>query len=260
MHLFWNVARYEFRMAFRRKGTWLAFGLLIMFYGVSGLSGRMSLGSGDLVTQNSLWDLAAQMAFSLNLFIPVIAGISAADRLVRDHRLGVDELLHSTPLKQGTYLAGKYCGVLLSLLIPEFLLFLVLGLVEVTLGAPVILLGMLLVTFLAMGVPAIAFVTAFSLACPTVIPLRVYQVLFTGYWFWGNYLNPAVFPTIAGSLLTVNGRIAMEGWFSRFLGNDRGLMSYTSSDVFINLGLLAFLAAAALVAAGQVLAWRQRRA
>jgi ABC-type transport system involved in multi-copper enzyme maturation permease subunit len=246
-------------MSVRRKGTWLAFGLVFLFYGISTFNGRISLGSGDSVTENSLWDLAAQMAFSINLFMPVIAGISAADRLVRDHQLGVDELLHSTSLPRGVHLAGKYCGVLLSLLIPVFSLAMLLSLVEVAYGKSFIFLGMSLVTFLTMSLPAVAFVTAFSLAVPTVLPLRVYQVLFTGYWFWGNYLNPAVFPTIAGSLLTANGRIAMEGWFGRFLGTDRPL-AYSSTDVFINLGLLALLAAAALVVAGRVLAWRDRRA
>jgi len=39
---------------------------------------------------------------------------------------------------------------------------------------------MLLVTFLAINVPAYAFLTAFSPACPLVMPLRVHQVLFAG--------------------------------------------------------------------------------
>jgi hypothetical protein len=38
---------------------------------------------------------------------------------------------------------------------------------------------------------------AFSLACPLVIPLRICQVLFTGYWFWGKLISPKVFPTIS---------------------------------------------------------------
>lgn len=260
MQLYWKVVTYEFGMSIRRKGLWLAFGCLFLFYGITSLSGGPLRLPGKLVTTADLWKTAAQIAFSLNLFAPVVAGISAADRLVRDSQLGVDELFHSTALKSGVYLAGKYTGVLLSLLIPVLLLVLMICVSDVARGAPPALLPMSLAAFLGMSVPAIAFVTAFGLGCPTIMPVRVFQVLFTGYWFWGNYLNPDVFPTIAGSLLTANGRIAQEGWFGGWPGAEITQMTYSSTDVAINLALLACLAAAALVVTGRVLAWRAGRA
>jgi hypothetical protein len=68
--------------------------------------------------------------------MPVVAGISAADRLVRDRQLGVDELLQSTSLKPGAYLAGKYQGVLGSLLVPVLAFNLLVGAFYITRGAP----------------------------------------------------------------------------------------------------------------------------
>jgi ABC-type transport system involved in multi-copper enzyme maturation permease subunit len=240
---------------------WLAFGLIFALYAASSAMADILLRvPSNLLTPDNLWKIAAQLAFGINLFMPVIAGISAADRLVRDRQLGVDELLHSTALKWRVYLAGKYAGVLLSVLLPVLLVVLCLGLIQVVRGAPVELLGMCLAAFLGISLPAVAFVTAFSLAVPTVMPLRVYQVLFTGYWFWGNYLNPSVFPTIAGSLLTANGRIVLEGWFGGYLGSETGQLTFNSSDAFVNLALLAFLAAAALGVAGRVMALRAARA
>jgi len=72
------------------------------------------------------------------------------------------------------------------------------------------------VVFLVMGGTAFAFVVAFSIACPLFMPVRVYQVLFVGYWFWGNYLSPEVFPTISGTLVVPSGKYALYGFFHGF--------------------------------------------
>jgi hypothetical protein len=119
------------------------------------------------------------------------------------------------------------------------------------LGAPVQLIGVLLVAFLAMALPAHAFVIAFSLACPLVIPLRVYQVLFTGYWFWGNYLNPKAFSTISNTLLVPSGKYVLE-WFSKG--------SPAAQVAVLNLLVLTACTAAALPVLSGYLHWQRRRA
>jgi hypothetical protein len=43
--------------------------------------------------------------------LPMIFGIVLADRLVRHRKLGVAELLDSTPTNPGARLVGKYLGV-----------------------------------------------------------------------------------------------------------------------------------------------------
>ncbi len=210
MFAFWSVFRYEFLMSIRRKGLWLAYGLLFIFYIVSIVMDR---GSVENVTMSikELWTNSALFAFMFNILLPVVGGISAADRLIRDRNLRVDELLTSTALTNREYLAGKYFGVLASLLLPVFIFQIALRIYTLFLGVPFILLGMTVVCFFAITVPAYAFITAFSLACPLVMPVRVYQVLFTGYWFWGNFLSPNVFPTLSGTLLQPGGKVAMEG-------------------------------------------------
>ncbi len=204
-----------------------------------------------------LWASSAQLAFMFNLFLPVVGGISAADRLVRDRYLKVDELLSSTILTHREYIAGKYLGVLVSLLLPVFICQVALRIYTLFLGVPVILLGMTVVCFIVITIPAYAFITAFSLACPMVMPVRVYQVLFTGYWFWGNFLSPNVFPTLSGTLLQPGGKVVMEGLFGVTFG---GKTAYGSVDVLINLGLLAICIIAALVAADQYIVRKSRLA
>lgn len=251
-----GVIRNEFGMSVRRKGFWLAYGLLLLFYGgLFVLGGQIEVSS----TQAQMGQASAEMAFTLNMFFPLVGGILLADRLVRDRRLGVDELLGSTPLGRVEYLLGKYIGGLLSILMPVFFIYLALMVCGLALGASLRFSLVPLLAFLAIVVPAYVFITAFSLACPLVMPVRVYQILFTGYWFWGNYLNPEFIPTLNGTLLTPGGKIAMEGFFG--VGGsvgDTGL--YTPTQAVLNLVVLAACAGLALAAAERFLAWRASQA
>jgi len=124
-------------------------------------------------------------------------------------------------------------------------------------GVPPAFILMMLVSFQAINVPAFAFITIFSLACPLIMPLRVYQVLFTGYWFWGNYLNPDVFPTLAGTLLTASGRFVMEGFFGTHLGEGP---FKTSTAAVLNLAVLAGCILLAMIVVERYFAVKARRA
>ena len=53
----------------------------------------------------------------------MIFGIVLADRLVRDRKLGVAELLDSTPADPGPRLVGKYLGVCAATAVPLELLY-----------------------------------------------------------------------------------------------------------------------------------------
>jgi ABC-type transport system involved in multi-copper enzyme maturation permease subunit len=264
MQAFWSVFRYEFRMSIHRKGMWIAYGLLFILLGWNTVA-NSKIETGTAVTNTMMWQSASMIIFMINLFAPVIAGITAADRLIRDHQLGVDELLRSTSLRRGTYLWGKYFGVLASLLVPIFGYTVLTGVYAVVLGTPPVYLGMLIVCFIVMLIPAYMFVLAFSLASPLVIPLRVYQVLFTGYWYWGNYLNPKAFPSISDTLLVPCGKIAMGGLFypksEMFFGSsDPTVFEYSYAGVAINFLLLAVCILLAMFAADRFLAHREKTA
>jgi ABC-2 type transport system permease protein len=247
----YGVFVYEFRMGIRRKGVWLAYGTIFVFYFFAIITtGRFLITTG--MTIANMWAVSALLAFIYNLFIPVVGGIAAGDRLIRDRNLHMEELLRSTGLRLRDYLVGKYFGALAAISLPVFMGILALRIYSLFLGAPLVTIGMTIVSFLVINLPAYAFITSFSLACPLVIPTRVYQVLFTGYWFWGNFLYPGMFPTLSGTLMQASGRIPAEGWFGSVIEMVTS-QGFTSMEAWINLGLLMMCIALALLAAGKYL-------
>jgi ABC-2 type transport system permease protein len=260
MARFWGIARYEYRMSIQRWGIWVILGLLFAFYTINAVTMDVKPGVKPWkMSDIELWQTAGLLAFSLNLFTPLVAGIALADRMQRDFRLGVDELLASTALTRWNYILGKYVGGLFSMLTPMFVMVILIGLLTVLTGAPLAFFGLLLLGFLAISVPAFAFVTIFSLGFPLIMPVRVYQVLFTGYWFWGNYLNPAVFPTLSHTLLSPGGRYALEAFFGAQFGAGPGYVAPTALDAALNLAVLAGCILAGMLLLDRYLAWRTGR-
>lgn len=256
-----GFARHEFSMSIRRPGFWISYILLSLFYIISILTPSMD-GSEDIIPPDQIWSQAGHMVFMFNIFMPLLAGILAADRLQRDVRTGVRELQRSTPLSVPVYILAKYLGVLLSVLTPMFLLVAFTGIALVLKGlAPLSLLWPILLAFLSISIPAHAFVVAFSLACPLVMPLRVYQVLFTGYWFWGNLLSPQAFPTISDTLLNAVGQYPLQGFFGmNFDSTHKVNEGFTAPEAVLNLVVLAMCIASALYVLDRYLRWQERRA
>lgn len=261
MSRFFGVIRHEFGMYLRRPGVWIAYLLLYCFYAVIMFT-PSPIGEYSPFPFNELWQFAGQTLFYGNMFMTLLAGILCADRMQRDFRLGVRELQASTPLSLPVYILAKYFGVLAAALTPMLIWLLLSGLAYVIwTGAPLHFIGILLVAFAGMAIPAHAFVIAFSLACPLVMPVRVYQILFTGYWFWGNYLNPGAFPTISETLLVPSGKYVLEGLLGGFpaatISNPGPL--YTSQEAVLNLIVLGLSIVAALFALDRYLRWQAQR-
>lgn len=257
MSQFLGVLGHEFSMSIRRKGLWIAYLIVFGFF----ISILASEGLDHMYTDGTPWQEAGQTVYMFNMLTPIIGGILAADRMQRDYQLGVRELQASTPLSSSIYIWGKYIGVLLSLLLPIFLWVLGLSILSVAHGliGPAMI-GAVIVAFVTITIPSFAFVTAFSLACPLVMPLRVYQILFTGYWFWGNFLNNQVFPTISGTLLNASGVYAQQGFFSGTRSQVVGRPLHTASEAWLNILVLGVCAAVAIFVLGQYLARQSRRA
>jgi len=248
-------------MSLRRRGLWLAFGCLFVFYSVL-LFSPPPVGEwvrGEAVQPAAVWSVAGRFLLALNVFFPVIVGMFSSDRLLRDRTLALRELQDSTALGRPTYVLGKYLGVLLSFLLPVLLWALAIGVVMTARGhTPASFLWAVSVAFLAITVPAFAFVVAFSLACPLLMPRSAYQILFTGYWFWGNFVPPNLLPTLNGTLLTPSGIYAWQGFFgghSAISGAAR-----TAGSASLNLAVLALCIVAVLIAVERTLAWRSQRA
>jgi ABC-2 type transport system permease protein len=258
---FFGVVRHEFMMSLRRPGLWVAYILLGLFYGIARFAPSID-GSSDMIRPDRIWPEAGSIVFTFNVFLPLLAGILSADRMRRDLHTGVRELQQSTPLSIPVYILAKYLGVLASVLTPVFLLLVLVGSLMVTGGlAPVGFLWPFLLAFLTITVPAHAFVVAFSLACPLVIPLRVYQVLFTGYWFWGNLLSPTAFPTISDTLLNAAGQYPLQAYFGYNFGPPGQQASgFSPAEARLNLFVLAACIIAVLFSLDRYLRWQARRA
>jgi hypothetical protein len=260
MKQFTGVLRHEFNMSIRRPTLWIGYGLLFVFYAVVFFAPDIY----DIYTENSsaaIWRYAAQDVFMFNMFMALLSGILASDRMQRDTRLHLRELQESAPLSHSAYILSKYIGVLLSVSLP-MLLWVIFYNSVITIGmgiAPLAMLPASLVTYATIALPSQAFVVAFSLACPMFMPVRVYQILFTGYWFWGNYLTPQAFPTISDTILSACGKYAMEGFF-RTSPSINTVVEITPLEAVLNITVLAMLAALILFAAERSFARQARHA
>ncbi len=260
MSRFLGLFSHEFSMSIRRPGLWISYGLLLAFYSVVFLTPTRA-GTEGTTPPVQVWQLAGRLVLQFNIFFPVLAGILAADRMQRDFRLGIHELQDSSSLTRPAYILGKYFGVLASLLLPILVWSIGLAiLLPATRQAPWEMVYAMPAAVLAMTVPAFAFVTAFSLACPLVLPLRVYQILFTGYWFWGNFMNPEAFPSISNTYLEAGGNHVFQGFFGGYPTAMNLPPAYTSLDAGINLAVLAGCILAALVVLDRYLYWKAQRA
>jgi hypothetical protein len=232
MKKFLGFVYYEYKMSIQRASLWIVILLFTVFYIFMGIEGvdEMDI-AGLAASREALFSQAGMIVFSFNLFFPVAAGIAAADRTVRDRSLGV----------------GKYLGVTLSLLTLAIIATLVSSLFYVFFyhWPFVYILYALWAVLLIVG-PALFFVTAFSLVCPLIMPTRLYQILFTGYWFWGNYLSPNVMFTVSDTLLNASGRFALVGVFGMKMASD--WPAQPISQVGLNISVLLICAALALFA------------
>jgi hypothetical protein len=240
-----GATRYEFRMQWRRRAVWVTLTLfsLLAFTGLSN--------PWDYPPETPLREVVARWALVVQSFMPIAVGVLLADRLPRDRRTHVDELLRALPAPSGGRLLGKYLGGTLGTLPPLLLVYAAgLGYLAVDRGAsqlmPLIALG--LAAFAAINLPGLLFVGAFSVACPAVLWVPLYQFLFVGYWFWGNLLGPDALPipTLSGTWLTPIGQYPIAGFF----GVEGLWVSEAAAwEGAASIGLLLVLAALALLAA-----------
>ncbi|PKN98768.1 MAG: hypothetical protein CVU42_11160 [Chloroflexi bacterium HGW-Chloroflexi-4] len=261
MSHFFGVLRHEFKMAVKRPGMWIAYAVLYVFYSIT-VFAPSEVGEELPATTIEMWQHAAMIVFYTNMFMVLLGGILAADRLQRDYRLGIRELQRSSPIGQFTYLLAKYTGVWAAVISPMFIFVMGYAVFYVARGVSPLFLAIMPVVILVMGGTAFAFVVAFSIACPLFMPVRVYQVLFVGYWFWGNYLSPEVFPTISGTLLVPSGKYPLYGFFHGFPGFfskfDQPIIS--TSQAIWNLAILFAIIVTVLVITTLILHSQNRRA
>ena len=247
-----GIASYEFRMQLRRRSVLLVLSGIGLLTLLVSLPDRTSTTCTDLNTcvtrLVTMHDAAVSWAVGVNTLLPVGLGILLADRLVREEQVNVADLFSGLPVSSGLRLVGKYLGALLATMLPIALVF-VIGLDYIiatwhdTSAVP-----LALAAFFSINVPGVLFVAAFSLVCPLIMPVPVYQVLYTGYWFWGNFIPPGLFniPTLSGTILTPMGSIRagyLFGVGSRPPVEPNPALGYASIVVLLLCAVLALYAA-----------------
>ncbi len=252
-----GVARYEFRMQIRRPAVWITMILLeALMIGIYIRSPRIATYIASLVTQNSLLYILAFWTITLNRLLPVGIGVLLADRLPRDRRTKVDELFTSLPGKLSARLIGKYLGSMLATLIPMFAFYAIGVGYVIYLTGNLLAIPLALETFAVITLPGILFITAFSIACPAILWVPLYQFCFVGYWFWGNELGPRQgIPTLSTTILTPMGGAMANG----FYGLDAGFVMATPTQGVESMVLLIGIAIFVMFVLWNLLRWQQVR-
>ncbi len=245
-----GTIRYEFLMQARRPALWIVVAVFCSSLVVLSLTPWGAF--EGLTTPQTV----ANWALSVQFLHPMAAGILLADRVPRDGRTRVAELLETVPYPSAGRFAGKYLGSTLATLVPLALIYAAgLGYVVLDTADPMAVpLGV--AAFLTINLPGLLFVAAFSVSCPVVLWVPLYQFLFVGYWFWGNLIPTGLgIPTLSHTVLAPLGEFAANGFF----GTEQVTPRATVLEGLTSMGLLLGLAALALVCAHTVLRRRQAR-
>jgi hypothetical protein len=254
--ILWGVLRYEFLMQIRRPALWLAF-LLFGLLDARSVAGQIDFYKSFSSIHFSSLQWAAFLAVLSNWLAPLGVGILLADRLTRDRRTRVEEVLNSLPGSLKARILGKYLGTLLAVQVPSLVLYLMFAAVVAWKIGPG-LIPYTLLCYVLVVLPGMCFVAAFSLALPVVIWVPLYQFLFFGYWFWGNILGPGYgLPTLSGTILTPIGSAIVAGLFgvSTYGGQGPSSVIYGISSLVALLGIAALV----LVALYQFLKFERTR-
>lgn len=259
----WGAASYEFRMQIRRPALWITFAgiLLVDLLFESQNPGGLSQTFRDHVRQYPLQTTLALWAFDVNAVLPICIGPLLAGRLPRDRRTKVDEMFTSMPALPGARLAGKYLGSLLATLIPVILIF-VCGVAYIgSLSHNALVIPLALLAFVAIALPGMLFVGAFSIAVPAIMWVPLYQFLFVCYWFWNTLWFHAELPNLGRTPLSPIGVYMLKG----FYGYDGSSKQHperlwvTPAQGVVSYLLLVALSIAVLIILDRYLAWRQAR-
>jgi hypothetical protein len=243
---------YELRMQLRKVSVWVTVGALALLTAFATDVIDMVMANADA---RAAMVRAARMTMAL---LPVAFGCLVADRLVRDDRLGVRQLLDATPGRPGIRLVGKYLGACLATAIPVAACYLLLAAAYAIRHASAVALGDAVLMTVTVMLPALLFVGAFAMLCPLVMPAPLFRVLFVGYWFWTTLVYPTMLPTLNGTVVTpVNGylmRVLFRAGDSDLAGSVDGaalnLLRPNPSAAMAGLAVSILAAATALALSG----------
>ncbi|MFF0578996.1 ABC transporter permease [Streptosporangium saharense] len=201
--------RHEFGMQIRRPALWIVYGLAFVLLVISFRQGYLIPDIGR-TPRSVTTDLLAVVG-TVNVLMPMAYGCLLADRLVRDGRLGVSEVLDAAPASRTGRLIGKYLGACAATAVPIALVYFGrVAVYAVTEGGPGAL-PLSVLVFAATALPGLLFVGALALAGPLLVPVPLFRVLFVGYWFWGSLIPADMMPTLSHTVLSPGAHYAEFG-------------------------------------------------
>ncbi|MEY9947063.1 hypothetical protein [Kitasatospora sp. GAS1066B] len=243
------AARYEYLMQVRRPAVWVVVLALIALRCASPFPPGFTS-----TTDNTF--LVADWAGNFML-CPIGVGAVLADRVRRDSRLGLSDLLTSTPTGIGPRLWGKAIGAGAASTTPVVIAWVgLLGYLTAQRGAGVIPVG--LGAFAAIILPALVFVAACSVTVPYLTGPVLYRLGLFGYWIWGNMVGPRFgIPTPAGTPFEAIGEYPAGAWFhgTLFDARQRGITP-TGGEAVLSIAFLLLVGLAVLVMTQLVLTRR----
>jgi len=201
----------------------------------------------------SLAKVVIQQTYYMNTFAPVAVGVIFADRFVRDHRLGVREILDTLPASPAARIWGRFAGVITAGALPMLAVWVVQAVHIAVVTHRAAALGLAAASFAVGVLPGLATVCGLALAGPALLGLPLFRVLFVCYWFWGNLIPSQLFPSPSETWATPIGGIALSGVFHVDFGD--GQMAAVDGIGSVSVLLAAGLA---LVAALQYQERRRR--
>ncbi|WP_406318780.1 hypothetical protein OHA77_15320 [Streptosporangium sp. NBC_01639] len=192
--------RYEFRMQLRRPVLWIVYGLTfaatVAAFGHAYVD--LNLG-GDEGREPRLAMIVS--AILIMTLLPIVYGCLLADQLIRDRRLGMADVLDTTPAGRTGRLIGKYLGTCAATAVPLVLAYLGRAVAYAVAEGEPAALGWAAVILVADIVPGLLFVGALALTGPLLMPPLLFRVLFVVYWFWGALIPATMMPTLSHSIL-----------------------------------------------------------
>jgi hypothetical protein len=257
MTAFAATTRYELLMQLRKPAVWIA---TLIPFGLFAVLAMMNTQGLDRLTSNTnpkTWMVEAMGWFVAPL--AMVFGIVLADRLVRDRKLGVAELLDTTPTGGGSRLTGKYLGSCAATAVPPALVYLLVAATfAVWRDQPAALLwgG---ATFVVVVLPLLLLAGSLAFLGPQLMPTPLFRVLIVGVWFYAGATEAdSQLPSPAATVLSLTMDYPQKVFFGSTDATagpfDGAALNFlrpapTAATALLSVALVLGLAAAILAAA-----------
>ena len=181
-----GVVRYELRMRWRSWRYWIAF----LMAGALALYVPTPLnypGPEDGSKFVSSWWMAGQAFSGLTLLMTLLAAFLVADRIVRDATLRTKESIKVRAVAEAEYVLGKYLASLIALALIAGSVFVGIPITKWVITGTLMSLWPLLIAFMTMYLPPMAFVTALALTVTTLLgDSLLFYVPYAVLWFFDS--------------------------------------------------------------------------